>query len=77
MAQIIEVNTPRWEIHDEDREMIMVTIMQTLKAFLSRLIENKERESYVPTIRSVETFSNNEQKAANTGLTSGFGLFKK
>jgi hypothetical protein len=40
-------------------------------------LNTEERISYIPTIISVETFSNNEQKAANTGLTSGFGFFKK
>lgn len=46
-------NYYKWEIIDYD--MVIDTIMAQLELFVSRTVDNLERESYTPTIRSYET----------------------
>lgn len=78
LAFSIMVNTENWGIIPEKRHMIMTTIMETLAGFLSRLLDNEERISYVPTIKTVETTNNREiGTPQSAGMMSGFGLFKR
>ena len=55
LAFIITVNRPYWEIDTNSRYSIIGFIMEYVKPYLSRLLDNKERESYAATIRSVES----------------------
>ena len=55
IAEMIVANRPKWEIDPHAKSSIVGFIMEYVKPFLSRLIENKERESYAATIRSVES----------------------
>lgn len=49
------INLHNWEVSEEDYEDIIDSIMSMLKGFISRLINNKERESYETTLRHVES----------------------
>lgn len=51
----VVLNAYNWEIADEDLEYIIDVVMDALEPFLTRLIGNKERESYTDTIRHVES----------------------
>jgi hypothetical protein len=55
LATMVAVNAPSWEIKDEDMEPITDTIMLLIQPFLSRLIFNKERDSYMGTMQTAET----------------------
>jgi len=77
LAFAIFVNTHKWEINPTSRHMIMTIIMETMAGYLSRLLENKERESYIPTIRSVETNNNNDNTNQAPSLANGLGFFKR
>ena len=55
LAFMIAVNKPYWEIDEYSRYSIVGFVMEYVKPFLSRLIDNKERESYAATIKSVES----------------------
>lgn len=48
-------NLYRWGIDEKDYTEIIDSIMTPIKAYLSRLIGNKERESYAATIKTVES----------------------
>lgn len=54
LAYLLVINTYDWEIKTNARHSIIGFIMELVIPFLSRLIDNKERESYVATIKSVE-----------------------
>jgi len=54
-AYHIVLNAYNWEIADEDLEFIIDVILDALEPFLTRLIGNKERDSYTDTIRHVES----------------------
>lgn len=49
------VNYYEWGIKYDDLEMINDQLMHIIETFLSRLIDNKERESYAATLRSQES----------------------
>ena len=55
IATMLAVNAPDWEILDGDLEPICDTIMLLVQAFMSRLIQNKERESYMGNMQTMET----------------------
>jgi len=59
LAFIITVNKPYWEIDSNSRYSIIGFIMEYVKPFLSRLLDNKERESYAATMTSVESSTMN------------------
>jgi asparagine synthetase A len=48
------VNIYDWEVSDDEAEGIIDMIMNSFKLFLSRLVKNKERESYAQTIQHTE-----------------------
>ncbi len=62
----IVVNCYYWAIIDEDIDVIVDFIMSMVVPFTSRLIDNKERESYAETIKSFET--NNTSQQQNHGF---------
>lgn len=60
-------NLYNWEVEEDNYEVIIDEFMNLVQPFISRLIGNKERESYAATIKTVES-SNIAQ--------SKMGLFK-
>lgn len=55
LTQMILVNRYKWNIEKNDVETIVDNIMNAVHPFFSRLLDNKERESYIPTIKQVDT----------------------
>ena len=49
------VNYHDWGMQYQDLEMINDVIMNVVETFLSRLIDNKERESYATTMKTTES----------------------
>lgn len=66
IATNIMLNINRFSIKEENYGSIIDMIMSNLEAFMSRLIDNKERDSYSSTIRSVES--------TNSSLTEKGGV---
>lgn len=67
LIKIIVINSDNWAIQDDDIDVIVDFIMNLVQPFISRLIDNKEREGYSDTIKTVE--SNTLQQR------SGWSLF--
>lgn len=67
--QMIMTNLHNWEIKIEDYDTICNQVIIVSIAFFSRTIDNKERESYSNTIRTVE--SNRYEKGGGM-----LGMFK-
>lgn len=61
-------NCYNWAIQDDDLDVIVDFIMKLVIPFMTRLIDNKERESYESTIKSIESNRITEQEG-------GFKLF--
>lgn len=55
LADAMMVNLEIWDIKETDYEDIIDGIQTAVKGFLSRLIDNKERESYANTIKHFES----------------------
>lgn len=51
LAWSVVQNSPAWGVKDENLRMIINTIMGMIIPFISRLVDNKERESYQTQIR--------------------------
>lgn len=73
LAKYIMSNREEWCIKRQDYSGIIRLIMNTAEPFYSRLLENKERESYQSTIRTVETnnFQQEPQKKKLFGIFGG------
>lgn len=61
----IIANVYNWEIVDEDIDVIIDSIMNAIEPFMTRLIDNKERESYDQTVKHLE---HNTLAAGKEGL---------
>ena len=72
LAFMITVNRPYWDLDPNARYSVIGFIMEFVKPYLSRLIDNKERESYAATIRSVEssTMQTNESWRNKIGMNN-------
>lgn len=66
LASAIVTNCYDWKIKDEDIEPIINFTMALVRPFMSRIIDNKERDGYSNTMRHVES---------NTTATKGFKIF--
>lgn len=55
LAKYIMSNREAWGIKRQDYSGVIRMVMNTAEPFYSRLLENKERESYQATMRTVET----------------------
>ncbi|MBA7492219.1 hypothetical protein ES702_02768 [subsurface metagenome] len=60
------LNCSKWGISESDLSGIIGLIMSCFKGFLSRLIDNKERESYTNTIRTTENTKAGSNEGAYT-----------
>lgn len=69
LTTAIITNCYNWEIIDEDMDLIIDSIMNAIEPFMTRLIDNKERDSYESTIKHLENNSVREGKG------EGFKLF--
>ncbi len=70
-TEIIMTNLHVWGIDPHDFSLIMCEIIDVLEVFFTRTIDNKERESYIPTIKTVETSNVNQTQKSD----GGFQLF--
>lgn len=66
LSENVMANLYNWGIKIDDYNHILDTVVTTLRLFLSRTIDNKERESYASTMRSVE--SNRYEKSGGFSL---------
>jgi len=57
LAENIMLNLDNWEIQEDDYPEIIDSIMVAIQGFMSRLIDNKERESFINTVKSIENSS--------------------
>lgn len=62
ISQSIIINCHQWGINDTKLDTIIDTIMGFMRAFISRTIDNKERESLTPSFSSTEFYNANKQK---------------
>lgn len=64
IARNMMLNLEAWGIEEDNYEEIIDSIMTAIKLFLSRAIDNKERESYNESMKSSETYGDiNKQKS--------------
>lgn len=57
LAEHLMINLNNYEIKEENYGGIISSIMRFIEAFMSRLISNKERESYANTMKMIESTS--------------------
>jgi hypothetical protein len=70
LITMLVTNAPDWEILDNELDGITAFIMLMVIPFFSRLIGNKERDSYGETMRTIESQSLQSK-------SGGLNLFKK
>ena len=68
LGDLIFVNMWDWDVKDNEYRFIVDGIMHLVQLFLSRLIDNKERESYSQSLKSNES---------NIVRDKGFNFFNK
>ena len=64
-------NLDNWGINEDNYEAIIDTIMNLIQPFISRLVDNKERESYISTMSIKE--SNTIEQTPKGSLFGKFG----
>ncbi len=74
LARIIMDNLHNWEIERKDYSLIVDSIMDLVEAFMTRPIDNRERDSYAATIRHSES---NTMAAKSGGFLSSINPFKR
>ena len=67
-CKMLVTNTKRWEIEDSNIEPICDECINMIYYFTSRLIDNKERESY-------SNYSQSQITSTKTGSSGIFGMF--
>ena len=72
LAYLLTLNTVKWNMNTYNRAIISDSIMNLIKPFMSRLIANKERESYGQTMQRVES-----SVVGRKGIVDSFNPFKK
>ena len=55
LTKALVQNCYAWEVNEDDVDLIVDSIMAAVEPFMTRLIGNKERESYAETIRHNES----------------------
>lgn len=71
LAFMLTVNRPKWEIEPTARYSLIGFLMEFIKPYLSRLIENKERESYSQTLKTMESSTIN---TGSNGVLNKIGI---
>ena len=64
IAEHVVINCYEWQVRDEDLNQVINSIMHLIELFLTRTVDNKERESYMASVRTNETI----REQGNTGL---------
>lgn len=80
ISKIVILNYPDWDMKIGDYNAVCDFIMNLAETYLSRLINNKERESYIPTQRIVESSRLTEQgpqRSGFLGISRGSGSIQK
>ena len=62
-----------WEIHDSDINTVIDEILRLVELFLTRPIDNKERDSYGQQFASREIIQSQQPRGALSGFASGVG----
>jgi len=70
LISLVVINRYEWDMDIKDVEGVVDFIMLMVIPFMTRLIDNKERESYGTTLRSVETSNVTQGKGNPFGLGS-------
>jgi hypothetical protein len=65
LIEMLLINMHRWRIEDDDVEPICDFILLLSIPFISRLIDNKERDSYSSTMKHIESNSMQKNGALN------------
>lgn len=68
LASLVVINLYDWEMDVKNAEGVIDFVMNMIIPFMTRLIDNKERESYGNTIRTVESNSITQGKSNPFGL---------
>ena len=74
LMSMLVTNCFVWEVNEQDLDLIIDQIMNAIEPFMTRLIGNKERESYENTVRHSEHTTLQE---GNTGKFNFFGRNKQ
>jgi hypothetical protein len=78
LARELMIHNNEWGIRKDMRTYINRTIEKSAKLYLSRTKDNKERDSYIPMIRQVETNTiNNNEMQQQKGAFNWFGMNKQ
>jgi hypothetical protein len=72
LASSIVVNCYEWGIEDSKLNMVIDSILGFYKPFLSRLLGNKERESYMNQFKTQETIVQNSNQGGAMSAIKGF-----
>lgn len=68
LATDFMINRVKWHVRVEDYPLILDVLVSTILLFISRTIENKERESYANTVRSIENNTVGQQRRGLMGF---------
>jgi hypothetical protein len=71
IAEQIIINCYDWDIEDSKIEQIIDTIMSFIEPFISRLINNEERKSYMQQFMSREVISQGQKRNAISQFVTG------
>lgn len=70
IAEQVVINAHDWEIKDNHLNLVIDTITSFIEPFMSRLINNEERKSYIQQFQSREVYSTGKKEP---NLTIGGG----
>jgi hypothetical protein len=62
LTKMIVINMYRWQIDTKEAESTIDFIMNMIEPFLSRLVENKERESYSSSLQVKESMNSDRSR---------------
>ena len=71
LSRALVHNCYNWEIDEDDIDIMIDSIMAAIEPFMTRLIGNKERESYGETMKHME---HNTLKEGNKGFLDNFKM---
>ena len=71
LLKIVLTNCTRWKVDDDDIEYIIDFIMMIIIPYMSRTLDNKERESYSDTIKTNETTTIRDKQGGTFGIPGG------
>lgn len=72
LARAMVHNCYNWEMDEDDIDIIIDSILSAIEPFMTRLIGNKERESYGETMKHLE---HNTLKEGNKGFIDNFKMW--